>query len=194
MIKVVESSYSKRDICLEYYVVSSGLEEIISGCKKISKHLAGFWGCRLAPNKPGGPVKYIKKSINFTEKTRYLFDINKGLPKSDTDKNPFEVNKNIAEKDRRVPFENMIYVGDGLTDIPCMSLVRKGRGLAFGILHKGRHGAAKRAIFKNLITQDRALSFNSPKYGKNDDLRAILNTAIVNRCVDIELQETQEYS
>ena len=65
------------------------------------------------------------------------------------------------------------------------------KGGAFGILHRGQHGAAKRELFKNLIIKGRAMSFHSPKYGKNDDLRAILRTAVLLKCNEIALQKEQ---
>ncbi len=60
-------------------------------------------------------------AVTFTEKTKHLFEINKGLVKSNQRK-AFSVNEGMPEDQRRIPFENMLYVGDSLTDVPCFSL------------------------------------------------------------------------
>src|SRR5947207_2162139 len=75
----------------------------------------------------------IKRAVTFTEKTRFLFEIQKGITPQQTAKDPYLVNKDVPATDRRVPFSNMIYVGDGLTDIPCFSLIGHNRGRAFAV-------------------------------------------------------------
>jgi phosphoserine phosphatase len=103
---------------IEFYVVSGGLEEVIRG-SSIAKHLAGIWACEFAEE--GGQIRHLKNIVSFTEKTKYLFQINKGIGEAAT---PYAVNERVDQSARRVPFENMIYVGDGLTDVPCFSLVK----------------------------------------------------------------------
>ena len=72
--------------------------------------------------------------IDNTTKTRALFEINKG-----TNKNPaIDVNANIAPEDRRIPFQNMIYIADGPSDIPSFSVVKKGGGKAYGVYNPAR--------------------------------------------------------
>ena len=80
----------------------------------------------------------IKRCVTFTEKTRFLFEINKGISPSAAAAQPHLVNQLIREEDRPIPFANMIYVGDGLTDIPCFSLIEKGGGVAFWRLPGGK--------------------------------------------------------
>ncbi len=188
---IVNNKFSELDIDVKFWVISGGLEDIIAGCKKISKHLTGYWGCRLAGDHLGGNVKYIKRAVSFTEKTRYLFEINKGLNQSETNKNPLLVNIDRPYSARAVPFSNIIYIGDGLTDIPCFSLVKSKGGSVFGILHKDDQGTAKRDVFKNLVRQDRVMSLHSPRYGKNSDLGVMLETAVVTRCSELQLEEKQ---
>ena len=165
-------------ITVQFFVISGGLEEIIRGCEPIYKHLTGMWGCRLAAEQGDTKLKYIKNVITFTEKTRYLFEINKGISSEDTKTNPYLVNKNIEEKDRAIPFKNMIYVGDGLTDIPCFSLIQRERGYCFGILHRDKDGNPKRKVMKELLEPKRAMSLHSPKYGVKQDLGGVLRTTV----------------
>lgn len=189
--KIVDEKYSSLEIAVEFWVISGGLEDIIRGCAKIRNHLSGFWGCRLGSDTDGGPINSIMRTISFTEKTRYLFEINKGLSPEQTDKNPMLVNKRVSDSERRVHFENMIYVGDGLTDIPCFSLIEKNNGLAFGVLQRDKKGAAKREVFENLVLDRRVKSLHSPKYGTKDDLGTMLEAAIINRCAAIQLRSEQ---
>jgi NAD(P)-dependent dehydrogenase (short-subunit alcohol dehydrogenase family) len=86
----------------------------------------------------------VVDTTNFTDKTRFLYGINKGVDgaiRSD----PFVVNRAVDHAARRVPFEHMIYVGDGLTDIPCFSLVQNSGGQAFGVFDPKKAGAPKKA-------------------------------------------------
>jgi len=161
------------DVVVEFWVISGGLEEVIKGCTLITSKVRDFWGCRLTGDTPTGPLKYITKAINFTEKTRYLFEISKGLRKKDTGKNPLLVNRYAPE--RQVPLSNMVYIGDGVSDIPCFSLVEHYHGGAIGVIAKDKHGKARREILKDLIRRTRGA--HSPDYKKGSDLYEHIESA-----------------
>ena len=93
--------------------------EIIEG-SSIAKEFKGIYGCEFLYNEEG-IAYYPKCIINYTLKTQYLFRINKGC--CDINDNKI-INQYIPEEDRAVPYKNMIYIGDGDTDIPCMKLVK----------------------------------------------------------------------
>jgi hypothetical protein len=108
----------------------------------------GIWGCEFIENplQPGfmkqreldvraeAEIAQIGVMIDNTTKTRALFEINKG-----TNKNPaIDVNANIAPEDRRIPFQNMLYIADGPSDIPSFSVVKKGGGLAYAVYNPAR--------------------------------------------------------
>ncbi|MDA0998899.1 MAG: haloacid dehalogenase-like hydrolase [bacterium] len=166
-----------KNISIEFYVISGGLQDIIEGSRIIKKHFSGVYACRLAGEKNGGAIKSIMRCGTFTEKTRFLFEINKGLDPATTQKNPHLVNSLIPENERPIPFQNMIYIGDGYTDIPCFSLIQKNGGTAFGVFNPEEEGSAKRAFLDFLKTK-RVISMHAPKYGKKDDLGALLRTAV----------------
>jgi phosphoserine phosphatase len=126
LFKDLQQSVSEHHVSkpgIEFYVISGGLEEVIRG-SSIAKYLSGIWGCRFAEN--DGQIRHIKGIVSFTEKTKYLFQINKGLPEKT---GPYQVNERVDPAERRVPFENIIYVGDGLTDVPCFSLLEHFHGV-----------------------------------------------------------------
>lgn len=164
---------------IEFYVVSGGLEEVIRG-SRIASHLNGIWGCEFAED--DGQIRYLKNIVSFTEKTKYLFQINKGLA---GDNRPYAVNERVDQPERRVPFENMIYVGDGLTDVPCFSLVDHFGGIPFGVFDPRKTGSPKKA-WEKLVTPKRVTSMNAPKYRKSDELGALLRASVAQICLKMD--------
>jgi len=179
-----------KKIEIEFYIVSGGLLDIIEGCRLVKKYFSGVYACQLAGDFDGGVLKYIKRSISFTEKTRYIFEINKGIPPEDSRKNPYLVNTFVPKTDRRIQLCNMIYVGDGLTDIPCFSLLlaQEIRGLPFGVFNPEDEESAKRALIE-FLKPDRVISMHAPKYRKNDELGSLLRAAIAGICNRILISE-----
>jgi hypothetical protein len=162
---------------LEFYIVSGGLQDLIEEIPLLNKNFTAIYGCQFGECANTGVIHQIKKCVTFTEKTRYLFEINKGISKRAVDENKYAVNKDVPMAKRRVPFKNMIYVGDGLTDIPCFSLVKRQGGMAFGVFNPGEQRSAKRALLEFLST-DRVISMHAPRYRKSDELGAMLRAAV----------------
>lgn len=115
------------DMMVQFFVISGGLQEVIAGTP-IAKELDDYWGCTFDDGSAFG-VPYPKNVISFTEKTKYLFQINKGLIGTKYKNKPYEVNEFMEPLGRAIPFQNMIYVGDGLTDVPCFSILEKNKGV-----------------------------------------------------------------
>jgi len=131
--------FKAGDLRLEHYIVSTGLEAMISGTE-IAKEVNGIWasvfieepagpGTDLSGTPKTGPISQIAGFLDNTTKTRALFEINKGV---NANKN-ISVNDLIPEEERRVPFKNMIYVADGPSDIPSFSVLREHGGLAYAV-------------------------------------------------------------
>ena len=134
-------SYAEYGIQVEHYIVSTGFAEIIRG-SALMPFVDGVWGCELleAPDSEGNNViSEVLYTIDNTSKTRALFEINKGIGKIEK----IQVNSKIPEENRRVHFENMIYIADGPSDIPAFSVVKKGGGATFAIYPKGDMEAMK---------------------------------------------------
>jgi len=139
--------HAKHEIQLEHYVVSTGLAEMVRG-SAIAGYVDGIWGCEFIENplQPGflrqkelsieadAVIAQIGMVIDNTTKTRALFEINKGTNKNSA----IDVNANIAPEDRRIPFQNMIYIADGPSDIPSFSVVKKGGGKAYAVYNADR--------------------------------------------------------
>ena len=175
-----------RDLSVEFYIVSGGLQEVIGGSKLVSDWFDGFYGCQLGEDDQG-TIRYVKRCVTFTEKTRYLFEINKGIRPEDSRTKPHLVNNKVTK--RRVPFPHMIYVGDGLTDIPCFSLVRKEGGRTFGVFSRERKSAKQ--AFLELLQERRVDSLHSPDYRETADLGALIRAAVSNLATTIDLDAEQ---
>lgn len=139
------NAYAKElGLCLEHYIISSGLKEIIEGTP-IAKQFKGIYAAEFFYDEQNVPV-WPAMAVNYTSKTQFLFRINKGVLDV-TDHTG--LNKFTPENKRRIPFQNMIYIGDGFTDVPCMKLVKVNGGhsiavysgkkqTAIDIMHQGR--------------------------------------------------------
>lgn len=128
---------------VEHYILSSGLKEIIEGTP-IAKYFKRIYACEFHYNKAGN-ADWPKQVINYTTKTQFVFRISKGALDQLDDK---KLNSIIDRDDRSVPYRNMIYIGDGMTDVPCMRLVKMNGGEAIAIYHKDTIETAKR-LFKD---------------------------------------------
>mgnify|MGYP006292641785 CR=1 FL=1 len=134
-----QGDFAEGDLHVEHYVVSTGLAEMIRG-SAVAERLAGIWASEFieTPAPPGdlldgapapGPISHIAGLLDHTTKTRALFEINKGVNKLPH----ISVNDSIPEGERRVPMSHMIYIADGPSDIPCLSVVRKHGGHAYAV-------------------------------------------------------------
>ena len=178
------------EINVEFYIISGGLQDLIADIPLVQKNFSAIYGCQFAEDPKTGVIHQIKRCVTFTEKTRYIFEINKGI--SPQHENKYAVNKDVPMDKRRVPFRNMIYVGDGLTDIPCFSLVKRMGGMAFGVFNPGEQRSAKRALLEFLST-DRVISMHAPRYRKTDELGSMLRAAVssVAQRTRLESQEAE---
>ena len=131
---------------VQFFVISGGLQEIIAG-SSIAHELDDFWGCTFYCDK-ALDIPYPKNVISFTEKTKYIFNINKGLIGARYKNKPYEVNEYMAPKTRHIPLENMFYIGDGLTDIPCFSILDNYDGWPVCVYNesRGRREGMQRAV------------------------------------------------
>jgi phosphoserine phosphatase len=166
---------------IEFYIISGGMEEIIRG-SKIARYFSGIWGCRF--HEVGGRITHIMNAVTYTEKTKYIFAINKGVDRQSRSE-PYAVNKKVEHPNRRIPFEHMIYIGDGLTDVPCFSLMEQFKGQAFGVFDPQKEGSPKKA-WEQLVAPKRVFTMNSPRYGKRDDLGALLRAAVKAICLRMD--------
>ena len=122
-----------KNVSVKHYVISSGNSEIIEGTS-IASNFTQIYASKFLYDNDGVAI-WPAHAINFTTKTQYLFRINKGAHNlNDSSK----INKFVPQKERPVPFSNMIYIGDGETDVPCFRLVKDLGGLSIAVYADGK--------------------------------------------------------
>lgn len=173
----------KVGVRVEHYIVSSGIKEIIEGTE-IARFFKKIYACEFMYDY-NGSIQWPKFAVNYTAKTQFLFRINKGVLTIDS-KSADKLNRFTPENERRVPFRNMIYIGDGLTDVPCMKLVKSygGQSIAVFDQEKGKDAA------EALKVANRVNFVAAADYGTGSDIEIIVQ-AIIKKIQAVE--EMQSY-
>jgi hypothetical protein len=177
----------QHDIRLEHYVVSTGLREMILG-SSIAERVNGVWACEfledIAPpgfdaNADPEPasseprlIRQVGYAIDNTTKTRAIFEINKGTNVH----REIDVNAAIAPENRRVPFQNMIYVADGPSDVPVFSVVKSQGGRTYGVFKPGDERELRQV---RLLQEDRRIdAFGEADYRPGSQTAMWLGQAV----------------
>ena len=131
---------------VEHYVISSGLREIIEG-SGISHEFREIYACEFFYDE-NGLASWPKLDVNFTNKTQFVYRINKGILDVARDK---ELNASMPDDSKRVPFRNMIYIGDGLSDVPCMKMMRAYGGQAIAVYQEDNRAGVEDLLSKGRV-------------------------------------------
>lgn len=123
----VNAYAAEKGIAVEHYIISSGLKEIIEG-SGIAHHFKRIYASTFYYD-VDDIARWPAQAVNYTTKTQYLFRIAKGA----FDENDENVNRYVAESELFISYDNMIYIGDSETDIPCMRLVKSNGGISIGV-------------------------------------------------------------
>ncbi len=166
------AEYQRHEITLEHYIVSSGLRQMIVG-SEIAPFVEGVWGCELLEGLAAGSVVcQLGYVLDNTSKTRALFEINKG-----SNKHPeIDVNGQMNAEDRRIPFQNMIYIADGPSDVPVFSLLNSQGGKTFAVYAKGSEAQFKQV--NSLQQQGRVNSYGEADYRQGSQTCMWLQNAL----------------
>ncbi len=156
---------------VKHFIISSGLKEMIEGTK-IAKEFEKVFASSFMYD-PHGVPEWPAVVLNFTTKTKYLFEINKGKKCSN-------INKYIPDEDREIPFSNMIYIGDGETDVPCMKIVKKEGGHSIAV-YKPK-SSKKLKIAEQLVKDNRVNFMASADYSEDSQIERIVK-AIIDKVV-----------
>ncbi len=130
-----------KGVLLEHYIISSGLKEIIEGTS-IAGNFKKIFAAEFCYDEKSVPV-WPAMAVNYTSKTQFLFRVNKNeLDVTEHDK----LNEFIPDSERRIPFSNMVYMGDGPTDIPCMKLVKVNGGHSIAVYQREQKETANKML------------------------------------------------
>ena len=149
---------------VEHYIISSGVKDIIEGCE-IAPEFKKIYACEYMFDEHGDAV-WPKVAINYTMKTQYVFRISKGV---DSITDDALVNSRMKKEDRRVLYRNMIYLGDGITDVPCMQLIKDKNGKSIAVYPRG-----KKEKVADLLIHDRVNYIAVADYSENSELENIV--------------------
>ncbi len=170
-------------ITLEHYIISSGLQEILESVS-IRKYFKKIYACEY--DFQGGRPIFPKLVINDTNKTQFLFRINKGKLKLSE-----SINEHMPERERRIPFRNMIYVGDGITDVPSMTVTQKAGGNAIAVYDPARR--VPRAV-KAMVAEHRAEHFAAADFRPQSLFVKILRQTVKMKNASIVYRSSAERS
>lgn len=168
--KRINNYANKNDIIIEHYIISSGNKEILMGTE-IAKEFTNIYASSYIWDENNHPV-WPALAINYTNKTQFLYRINKGIQKVTDD----SINSSMPHSNRRIPFSNIVYIGDSLTDIPCMRLTVKSGGYAIGVYNP------KETNLKSLweLNDNNRINYFVPAdYSKNSEMEKLMQEIIL---------------
>jgi 2-hydroxy-3-keto-5-methylthiopentenyl-1-phosphate phosphatase len=172
---------------IEHYVLSSGLKEIIDGTT-ISKYFKKIYACEFMYDEDGRAI-WPKLAVNYTNKTQFVYRINKGVLAIN---NNNDLNRSQPEEEKRVFFRNMVYIGDGLTDVPCMKLVKQSGGHSIALYHND-----EKYKVQPLLKHGRVDWIFDADFSKGSELDDAVHTLIQqlgcdNKLEDVTLRQKKE--
>ena len=164
--KRINEYANEKGITVEHYLVSSGTKEIVEGCS-IYNEFKQVYGCEFLYDE-NGEACWPKMAINFTQKTQFFFRVAKGAIKATDD-----AGVNEKSNEHRVEYRNIIYVGDGMTDIPSMTLVKKNGGHSIAI-----HPKDDREVVQQIYDDNRCDFIVEADYSMNGEMDKVVKMLI----------------
>ena len=155
-------------VTVEHYVISSGTKEILEGTK-IAKYFKEIFACQYIYE--NGVAVWPAVAINYTNKTQFIYRINKGI----LDIRDTRVNEEMPHSERPIPFSNIIYVGDSQTDIPSMRLVYNKGGTSIGLYQKN---SRNEGYLRGLVRNDRISYIAEADYREGAEFDTIVKSVI----------------
>ena len=162
---VAEPRYREHDITVEHYVITGGLREVLEG-SSIRPHVKSIFGSEFDEDGEGN-LRFPKRGVGHTQKTQYLFRINKGYLDLHKD-----VNDHMPREERRIPFANMVYVGDGPTDVPCFAVMSDSGGRTLAVYDSDKPGSFEMGM--QLRKAQRVDELAEADYRRGSHLRRVL--------------------
>lgn len=174
----------EHGVLVEHYIISSGLKEMIEGTD-VAGEFKKIYASSFFYNEKGVAI-WPAQVVNYTNKTQFLFRIEKGV----LDINDPGVNDSFAPDEMRVPFRNMVYIGDSDTDVPCMKLVNVNGGYSIGVYNVDTKDKTK--VYK-MMRENRIKYYAPADYSEGKELDILLK-AIIDRTAENEALESRFYA
>jgi len=161
-------------VTLEFYLISSGIGDVLRHMP-VAHEFTDIWASEFHYDDSGNAIT-PRKIISFTDKTRYIFQVQKGIVGKESRGEPFAVNKRVPADQVRIPLNQMVFVGDGYTDIPCFSLIKQNGGIPIAVYDQ-RHTEKWGNAFQ-FVADGRVSNLHSANYQKDSDLTNFLSMAV----------------
>ena len=168
-----------QGVQIEHYVISSGLREIIEG-SGIADKFTKIFACEFLYHQDGEAL-WPKAAVNYTNKTQFVYRINKGVLDIANDA---DLNRSMPDDSKRVPFSNMIYIGDGLSDVPCMKMMKAYGGCAIAVYQD-----SNRSKVEELLKGDRVDFIFPADYREQSQLNKTVHNIIKKMAISDELNK-----
>ncbi len=159
-------------INVEFYLISSGLGDVLRACP-IAHEFHDIWACEFATN-AREEIVFPKNIVSFTEKTRFMYKVSKGQIGPSARGNPFAVNERV--RTFRIPFSQMIFVGDGHTDVPCFALLKSYGGTPLGVYRP--MSAEHRSRAWSFVKNNRVAGLYQARFEPESDLHHAMLAAV----------------
>jgi 2-hydroxy-3-keto-5-methylthiopentenyl-1-phosphate phosphatase len=173
----------KAGFLVEHYIISSGMSEIIENTP-IADEFRKIYACRYYYE--NGEAVWPAQVVNYTTKTQYIFRINKQVLDENDDAS---LNEYVDPKKRPVPFTRMVYVADGMTDVPCMRLVKEYGGKSIAVYNSASERSVSTA--KKLINDGRANFMVQADYSEGSDMEKLVKRIIDHMSADSALEDLE---
>lgn len=170
-----------KGIKIEHYLISSGTKEIIEG-SEIAKHFKAIFGCEFYFDPKTKLPVWPKLAINYTAKTQFYFRITKGILDTTEDT---ALNRKLES--HRIPHRNIIYIGDGMTDVPVMLLVKQNGGHSIAVYPKG-----ERDKVEYLYTDGRVNFVARADYTEKSDINSIVRLIVDQVCIAEQIEKKKQ--
>ena len=171
-------------LSVEHYIISCGLKEIIDGTK-IASEFKRIFACGFAYDEETEEPIWPNQAINYTSKTQYIYRVRKN--KLDKLYDAYELNEYVEDRASLLPYSNMIYIGDGETDVPCMKLVKMYGGHSICVYNP--NSDKKKKIAQKLYKDGRVNFMSEANYSEGSRIDSIIKDLLNKISINNKIEE-----
>ncbi|MDB9524485.1 haloacid dehalogenase-like hydrolase [Oscillatoria sp. CS-180] len=176
------------EISIEFYLITSGFVEVARQTS-IAKFFKAMWGCEFHYSE-SGEIEFLKRSLSHPEKPRYLYYLSRGINYSD-DEDLLFVYKDVPPEELTIPLDQIIYVGDGTSDIPCFAMLNQEGGMAIGVYRNS--SPEEWAKHYQPSQNQRVINLAPADYQEGSELMRSLTLAVESMCKKIQIYQLSHH-